>query len=69
MDRSHIITTATGAVTLAVTAPVVIAMTSLISFVWPLIPILTVSSAFLAVKNNEKENNNTNSHAKNNTRV
>lgn len=66
MDRSHIITTATGAVTLAVAAPVVISMASLISFAWPVIPLLTVGSIWLAVNKQDKDrsyehNNNKNS--------
>ena len=68
MDRSHIITTATGAVTLAVAAPVVISMASLISFAWPLIPLLTVGSIWLAVNKQDKdrsyEHNNNNSKEK-----
>jgi hypothetical protein len=67
VDRSHIINTATGAVTLAVAAPVVISMVSLISLAWPIIPILTVGSIWFAV--NKKENshddkNNNNTSAK-----
>jgi hypothetical protein len=68
VDRSHIITTATGAVTLAVAAPVVISMASLISFAWPVIPLLTVGSIWLAVNKQDKdrsyEHNNNNSKEK-----
>jgi hypothetical protein len=57
VDRSHIITTATGAVALAVAAPVVISMASLISFAWPVIPILTVGSVWAAVNRKETSQN------------
>jgi hypothetical protein len=68
VDRSNIITTATGAVALAVAAPVIVSMVSLINFAWPVIPILTVSSIFLSVnyKDSDKKTNN-NKHDKNNT--
>lgn len=58
MSQSHISTTAAGAVTLVVAAPVVISMVSLISFVWPVVPILAVSSIWLAVKNPKSNDNN-----------
>jgi hypothetical protein len=67
VDRSHIINTVAGAVTLAVAAPVVISMLGLINFAWPVVPILTVGSVWFAV--NKKENshdnkNNNNASAK-----
>lgn len=61
MTQSHILSTAAGAVTLVVAAPVVISMVSLISFVWPVIPILAVSSICLAA-NKQKSNDNNNSN-------
>jgi hypothetical protein len=61
VDRSHIINTATGAVTLAVAAPVVISMVSLISLAWPVIPILTVGSIWFAVNKKENSHDNNNS--------
>jgi len=61
VDRSHIIKTATGAVTLAVAAPVVISMVSLISLAWPVIPILTVGSIWFAVNKKENSHDNNNS--------
>jgi predicted DNA repair protein MutK len=69
VDRSHIITTATGAVALAVAAPVVISMASLISFAWPVIPLLTVGSIWLAFNKQDKDrsyehNNNNNKNSK-----
>jgi hypothetical protein len=60
VDRSHIITTSTGAVTLAVAAPVLISFTGLACMLWPVIPILTVGSIWFAVKKQGYDNNNTN---------
>lgn len=60
MDRSHIITTATGAVTLAVAAPVLISMVGIISILWPVIPILAVGSMWAAASKPANSNNNAN---------
>jgi hypothetical protein len=62
VDRSHIITTSTGAVALAVAAPVIISITGLISILWPVVPILTVGSIWLAV--NKKETSQNQQHDK-----
>jgi hypothetical protein len=64
VDRSRIINTFTGAVTLAVAAPVIFSMVSLISLAWPVIPLLAVGAIFLAAnktKSHEPDNNNINS--------
>jgi hypothetical protein len=63
VDRSHIINTATGAVTLAVAAPVVISIVSLVNLAWPVIPLLAVGAIFLAANktSHEPDNNNSNS--------
>jgi len=59
VERSHIITTSAGAVTLVVAAPVLISFAGLVSVLWPVIPILTVGSIWLAVNNKGHDNNNT----------
>ena len=64
MDRSHIINTATGAVTLAVAAPVVISIVSLVNLAWPVIPILAVGSIFLAANKTKSHDNNNSTSAK-----
>jgi hypothetical protein len=61
VTRSHIPATATGAVALAVTAPVLISMFKLVSLAWPLIPILAVSSTWLAAGKQKDNNDNNNS--------
>jgi hypothetical protein len=73
VDRSHIINTATGAVTLAVAAPVVISIVSLVNLAWPVIPLLAVGAIFLAAnktKSHEPDINSANSanHSSNDNR-
>ena len=71
MDRSHIINTVAGAVTLAVAAPVVISMVSLVNLAWPVIPLLAVGAIFLAAnktKSHEPDNNNSAKHSANDNR-
>jgi hypothetical protein len=60
VTQSHISNTAAGAVTLVVAAPVIISMVSLISFLWPVVPILAVSSICLSVNDPKKSNDNNN---------
>jgi len=66
VDRSHIITTATGAVTLAVAAPVLISMVGIISILWPVIPILAVGSMWAAASKPANNNNNDTNNTKDN---
>ena len=65
MDRSHIYTISTGAVTLAVAAPVIVSIVGLISLLWPVIPLLAVGSVLVTANN--KTNNNKN-HDNDNTK-
>jgi hypothetical protein len=64
VDRSHIITTATGAVALAVAAPVIISMFGLVSTIWPIIPILTASSLLLAGNKTTRQESDANNNTK-----
>jgi len=65
VDRSNIFTTAAGAVTLVVAAPVVLSATGILSLLWPVIPLLTVGSFWVAVN---KSGNSNKSHDNNNNK-
>lgn len=57
MTQSQIIKTSAGAVTLAVAAPVLLAIAGLIKVAWPLIPLLVAGSACLASDNKNHSKN------------